>query len=56
MEEYEYEEERYKESKNSMINTNQHLIEKVNRQKLMIIKLKEKLSEARRVISLQNIA
>ena len=45
---------RYKESKNSTINTNQHLIEQVNQQKLMIIKLKAKLSEARRVISLQN--
>ena len=45
---------RYKEAKKSMINTNQHLLEQVNRQKLTIIKLKAKLSEARRVISLQN--
>ena len=44
----------YKEAKKSMINTNRHLLEQVNRQKLMIIKLKAKLSEARRVINLQN--
>ena len=45
---------RYKEAKKSMINTNQHLPEQVDRQKLIIIRLKAKLSEARRVINLQN--
>ena len=45
---------RYKEAKKSTINTNQHLLEQINQQKLMIIKLKAKLSEARRVINLQN--
>ena len=45
---------RYKEAKKSMINTNQHLLEQVDRQKLIIIRLKAKLSKARRVINLQN--
>ena len=45
---------RYKESKKSMIYTNQHLFEQLNRQNLRIIKLRAKLYEARRVISLQN--
>ena len=45
---------RYKEAKKSMINTNQHLLEQVDQQKLIIIRLKAKLSEARRVINLQN--
>ena len=45
---------RYKKAKKSMIDTNQHLLEQVDRQKLVIIRLKAKLSEARRVINLQS--
>ena len=37
-----------------MICTNQHLLEQVEKQKLVIIKLKAKLAEARRVVDLQN--
>ena len=45
---------RYKKAKKSMIDTNQHLLEQVDRHKLIIIRLKAKLSEARRVINLQD--
>ena len=44
----------YKKEKKSMIDTNQHLLEQVEKQKLVIIGLKAKLSEARRVVDLQN--
>ena len=44
----------YKKEKKSMIGTNQHLLEQVVKQKLVIIKLKAKLAEARRVVDLQN--
>ena len=44
----------YKKAKESMIGTNQHLLEQVEKQKLVIIKLKAKLAEARRVVDLQN--
>ena len=45
---------KYKRAKNSMIGTNQHLLEQVEKQKLVIFKLKAKLAEARRVVDLQN--
>ena len=44
----------YKKAKKSMIGTNQHLLEQVEKQKIMIIRLKAKLAEARRVVDLQN--
>jgi len=44
----------YKREKKSMIGTNQHLLEQVEKQKLVIVKLKAKLAEARRVVNLQN--
>ena len=44
----------YKKAKKSMIDTNQHLLEQVEQQKLVIFRLKSKLSEARRVINLQS--
>ena len=44
----------YKKAKKSMIGTNQHLLEQVEKQKLVIIRLKAKLAEARRVVDLQN--
>ena len=44
----------YKKVKKSMIGTNQHLLEQVEKQKLVIIKLKAKLVEARRVVDHQN--
>ena len=46
----------YKRVKKSMIGTNQHLLEQVEKQKLVIIRLKAKLVEARRVVDLQSIA
>ena len=54
MEGHEHQEESIQQSKKSMIDTNQHLLEQVDRQKLVIIRLKAKLSEARRVINLQS--
>ena len=44
----------YKTAKKSIIGTNQHLLEQIEKQKLVIIKLKAKLAEARRVVDLQN--
>ena len=44
----------YKKAKKSMICTNQHLLEQVEKQKLVIIKLKPNLAEARKVVDLQN--
>ena len=44
----------YKKAKKSIIGTNQHLLEQVEKQKLVIIKLKAKLAESRRVVDLQN--
>ena len=44
----------YKKAKKSIIGTNQHLLEQVEKQKLVIIKLKAKLAEARRVVDFQN--
>ena len=44
----------YKKEKKSMIDTNQHLLEKGEQQKLVIIRLKARLSEARRMINLQS--
>ena len=46
----------YKKAKNSMIGRNQHLLEQVEKQKLVIIRLKAKLVEAKRVADLQNRA
>ena len=46
----------YKKAKNSMIGTTQHLLEQVEKQKLVIISLKSKLAEARRVVDLQKKA
>ena len=46
----------YKKAKKSMIGTNQHLLEQVEKQKLVIIRLKAKLAEARRVVDLQKKA
>ena len=40
--------------KKTMISTNQHLLEQVEKQKLVIIRIKAKLAEARRVVDLQN--
>ena len=37
-----------------MIGTNQHLLEQVEKQKLVIIRFKAKLAETRRVVDLQN--
>ena len=44
----------YKKANKSMIGTNQHLLEQVEKQKLVIIRLKARLAEARRVVDLQN--
>ena len=44
----------YKKAKKSMIDTNQHLLEQVEQQKLVIIKHKAKLSKARRMINLKS--
>ena len=44
----------YKREKKSIIGTNQHLLEQIEKQKLKIIKLKTKLVEARRVVDRQN--
>ena len=44
----------YKRAKNSIIGTNQHLLEQIEKQKLKIIRLKAKLAEARRVVDLQS--
>ena len=44
----------YKKAKRSIIGTNQHLLEQIEKQKLNIIRLKAKLAEARRVVDLQS--
>ena len=44
----------YKKSKKSILNTNQLLLERIEKQNVKIIKLKAKLAEARRVVSLHN--
>ena len=44
----------YKREKKSIIGTNHHLLEQIEKQKLEIIKLRAKLAEARRVVDLQN--
>ena len=44
----------YKREKKSMIGTNQNLLEQIEKQNLVIIRLKSKLAEARRVVDLQN--
>ena len=44
----------YKRANKSIIGTNQHLLEQIEKQKLEIIKLRAKLAEARRVVDLQN--
>ena len=44
----------YKKEKKSMIGTNRHLLEQIEKQKLVIIRIKAKLAEARRVVDLQN--
>ena len=46
----------YKKAKKSMIGTNQHLLEQVEKQKLAIIRLKAKLAEVRRAVDLQSRA
>ena len=46
----------YKKAKKSMIGTNQHLLEQVEKQKLVIIRLRAKLAEAKRVVDLQKKA
>ena len=44
----------YKKAKRSIIGTNQHLLERIEKQNIKIIRLKAKLAEARRVIALQS--
>ena len=44
----------YKRAKKSIIGTNQHLLEQIEKQNLKIIRLKAKLAEARRVVNLQS--
>ena len=44
----------YKKSKNSILSTNQLLLERIEKQNIKIIRLKAKLAEARRVVSLHN--
>ena len=44
----------YKRAKKSMIGTNQHLLEQIEKQKLKTIRLKAKLAKARRVVDIQN--
>ena len=44
----------YKREKKSIIGTNQHLLEQIEKQKLVIIKLKDKLAESKRVVDIQN--
>ena len=44
----------YKRAKRSIIDTNQHLLEQIEKQKLKIIRLKAKLTEARRVVDIQS--
>ena len=46
----------YKKAKKSIIGTNQHLLEQVEKKKLVIIRLRSKLAEARRVVDLQKRA
>ena len=43
-----------KKAKRSIISTNQHLLERIEKQNIKIIRLKAKLTEARRVIALQS--
>jgi len=43
-----------KKSKRSIIGTNQHLLERIEKQNLKIIRLKAKLAEARRVVDLHS--
>ena len=45
---------RYKEERRSVMITNEHLLEQIERQNIMILKLKARLFEARRTIYLQN--
>ena len=44
----------YKKAKRSIIATNQHLLERIEKQNIQIIRLNAKLAEARRVIALQS--
>ena len=44
---------RYKEARKSVMITNEHLLEQTERQNLMILKLKSRFFEARRVVNLQ---
>ena len=44
----------YKKAKRSIIGTNQHLLEQIEKQNLKIIRLKAKLAEARKVVDLQS--
>ena len=44
----------YKREKRSIIDTNQHLLKQIEKQKLNIIRLKAKLTEARRGVDLQS--
>ena len=46
----------YKKAKRSIIGTNQHLLERIEKQNLKIIRLKAKLVEARRVVDRQRKA
>ena len=46
--------DQYKKAKRSIISTNQHLLERIEKQNIKIIRLKAKLTEARRVIALQS--
>ena len=45
---------RYKEARRSVMITNEHLIEQIERKKLMILKLKARLSEETRIVNFQN--
>ena len=44
----------YKKAKRSIIGTNQHLLERIEKQNLKIIRLKAKLAEARRIVDLES--
>ena len=46
--------DQYKKAKRSIISTNQHLLDRIEKQNVKIVRLKAKLTEARRVISLQS--
>ena len=46
--------DQYKKAKRSILGMNQHLLERIEKQNINIMRLKAKLTEARRVIALQS--